>query len=218
VSDRIGIIVADDHGLVREMLRERLSREPDMTILGTAGTADEAVALAVRLAPDVVVMDIDMPGRLCFDAARAIRTRCPHTRVIFLSALCQDRYIDQALQVQAYGYVVKTEPPDVIVRAIRGVAAGSSYFSPEVQARIVVDQGGPRLADQQRSRASSLTPREMEVLRYIARGLSKQDIGRAMHLSAGTVHRHTANLMNKLNIHDRVELTRFAIREGLAEP
>ena len=217
MSERISVIVADDHGLVRDMLRERLSREPDIAVLGTASTADEAVALAVRLAPDIVVMDIDMPGRLCFDAARAIGARCPKTRVIFLSAFFQDRYIDQALAVQAYGYVVKTESPDAIVRAIRGVAAGSSYFSPEVQARIVVDRSGPRLAGEQRSRTSLLTPREIEVLRFLARGLSKQEIGRAMHISPGTVHRHTANLMDKLEIHDRVELTRYAIREGLAE-
>jgi DNA-binding NarL/FixJ family response regulator len=105
-----------------------------------------------------------------------------------------------------------------VVKAVRTVAAGGVYFSPEVQARIVVDSNGARLAAAGTTRASTLTARELEVLRYIARGLSKKDIAGIMHLSVKTVDNHSTSLMTKLNIHDRVELARYAIREGLAEP
>lgn len=104
-----------------------------------------------------------------------------------------------------------------MIKAIRKVAAGLAYFSPQIQARIVVDSAGARLTHPQRSRVSTLTHRELEVLRYIARGMAKKEIARTMHISANTVSRHTTNLMTKLDIHDRVELARYAIREGLAD-
>src|SRR5262249_9206055 len=161
-----------------------------------------AARLARLLRPDVVVLDIDMPGLLCFDAARTIRTLCPDTQVVFLSAFFHDRYIEQALSVRAAGYVVKGEPPESVLQAIRAAATGGSYFSPEVQSRILFDSGGPRVAHEQTSRASSLTPREVEVLRYLARGLAKKEIARIMHISMNTVNRHATSLMSKLDIHD----------------
>jgi DNA-binding NarL/FixJ family response regulator len=113
--------------------------------------------------------------------------------------------------------VTKGEPPEVVLSAVRTVAGGGVYFSPQVQERLVVDSTGVHLAAEGATRASTLTSREMEVLRYIARGLSKKDIAAIMHLSVKTVDNHSTSLMSKLNIHDRVELARYAIREGLAE-
>lgn len=217
MPDRIRILLVDDHDLVRGMLAGRLEREPDMTVVGGVATADEALGLAVTAQPDVVLMDVDMPGMLCFDAAREVRRRCPVTRVVFLSAFFHDRYIAQALDVQAWGYVTKSEPEESLVRAVRKVAAGVAYFSPEVQARMVLDSHGPRLARAGCTRAATLSAREVEVLRYLARGMSKKEIGSTLHLSANTVNRHATSLMTKLDIHDRVELARYAIREGLAE-
>jgi len=217
VTRRISLLLVDDHALMREALAARLSAETDMEIVGIVGTADEALAEVERVHPDVVLMDIDMPGVTCFDAARTIRARFPRTRVVFLSAFCHDHYIEQALAVQAAGYLTKTEPLDTVIRAVRSVACGGSYFSPQVQARIVVDTSGTHLARRQRSRISTLTPRELQVLRYIARGLSQKEIASLMQVSPKTVHCHGANLMTKLDIHDRVELARFAIREGLTE-
>ncbi len=214
---KISLLLVDDHALVREMLSERLSAEPDMVVVGTAANADDAIGQAVRLRPDIVVMDVDMPGVLCFEAARVIQERCAGTRILFLSAFFHDRYVEQALAAKAAGYVIKADPPERIVAAIRSVAGGASYFSEEVQERIVVSSEGTRLAARRQSRAATLTPRELEILRYIARGLAQKEVARTMHVSVPTVRTHTANLMKKLGIHDRVELTRFAIREGLAE-
>lgn len=213
----ITLVLADDHALVRDVLADRLAHEPDLRVLRTVRNADEGVAAAIELQPDIVLMDIDMPGLSCFDAATTIGKRCPRTSIIFLSAHFHDRYVEQALAVRAAGYVTKNEPLDQVVRAIRAVAAGGSFFSDEVQSRIVVDAQGARLAEQSHSRAATLSTRELEVLRYIARGLAQKEIAEIMHLSPKTVHRHSTNLMMKLDIHDRVELTRFAIREGLAE-
>lgn len=162
-------------------------------------------------------MDIDMPGLDCFDAARTIQARCPETRVIFVSAFCHDEYIEQALAVEAAGYITKSEPIDRIVEAIRKVASGGSYYSEQVLNRIVVESRGTRLAPENQTRVSTLTRRETEVLKYIASGSSQKQIAQTMNISAKTVHSHSMNLMTKLGIHDRVELTRFAIREGLSQ-
>ena len=217
MGDSISVMIVDDHAMVRSMLRDRLQLEPDMTVVADMGTADEAIAKAAALKPDVVLMDVDMPGVVCFDAARVVVGENPKTRIIFLSAFSNDRYIAQALEVKAWGYVTKSESEQVVVNAIRNVYSGSTYFSPDVQSRIVVDAKGPRLANSSVCRVSTLTERELEVLRYLARGMSKKEIAQTTHISVNTVNRHTSSVMNKLAIHDRVELARFAIREGLAE-
>ncbi len=217
MTNDVKILVVDDHALVRGALSERLRREPGFEVVGTAGTADEAIDKTMAVKPDIILMDIDMPGLICFDAARTISSTSPNTKLIFLSAFLHDWYIEQALSVKARGYLTKREPPETVVAAVREVAAGGAYFSDEVRTRIVVDASGAKLAQKSKSRASTLTAREVEVLRYVARGLSKKEIAATMHLSVKTVDRHCANLMTKLDIHDRVDLARFAIREGLAE-
>ncbi|MFH1418383.1 MAG: response regulator transcription factor [Planctomycetota bacterium] len=217
MNSPISILVVDDHAMVRSMLQDRLDSEPDVEVVGSASDAEQAITLAGEFKPDIVLMDIDMPGMLCFDAAKALNRSSPPPRIIFLSAFFHDRYIEQALQVGAWGYVTKNQPDEALLTAIRNVASGIAYFSPEVQARIVVDDRGPRLAHSTRSRATTLTQRELEVLRYLARGMSKKEVAQTIHISVNTVNRHTSSLMNKLDIHDRVDLSRFAIREGLAE-
>lgn len=217
MSEQISVLLADDHVLVLGMLRERLDRERDITVVAAVGSAGEAIRETVRLKPDVVVMDIDMPGTSCFQAARTIRTECPRTRTIFLSAFLNDAYIDQALAVEAAGYLTKSESPQAVVDAVRAVKAGQRRFSAEVESRIVVEQSGLRLARTRRSRASTLSNRELEILRYVARGLSQRQIADLTHRSDKTIHKHCNNIMAKLDVHDRVELARFAIREGLVQ-
>lgn len=214
----IAVMLVDDHALVRETLRDRLDSEPDLTVVGTAGRAEDALLLLESLRPDVVLLDIDMPGQSSFEAARVMRERLPSARVVFLSAFSHDRYIESALAAHASGYVTKDEPPDVVVEAVRSAAADVAYFSKKVAARLVVDTHGLRLAAGTHSRSSLLTARELEVLRSLSQGLSKKEIAGLLGVSAKTVSRHAENLMAKLDIHDRVELARFAIREGLAEP
>jgi DNA-binding NarL/FixJ family response regulator len=214
----IRVILADDHVLLRQCLETVLNGSANILVIADVGTADEAVEVAVRpnSNPDVVVLDIDMPGIAPFDAARTILARCPGVKILILSAHTHDRFIEAALSCGAMGYLCKTEPPEKVVRAIRSVASGQSYFSPEVQSRLVVDSSGVHLEIKPTIR--QLTPRELEVLTYISKGLSKKEIAKLMFLSVKTVENHAASVMNRLDIHDRVQLTRLAIREGLIEP
>jgi len=218
MSRPITVLLVDDHALVRNTLSAWLRQTGRFDVVGAAADADTAVTDAIRLQPDVVVMDIDMPGLLAFDAARVIRSRSPNSRILFLSAFFHDRYIEEALNVEASGYIGKGQPPERVAEAIATVASGGVSFAPEVQSRIVIDQTGLHLAGSGRTRTCTLTPRELEVLRYVARGMAKKDIAKTMHLSVKTVDNHCTSLMTKLDIHDRVDLARFAIREGLAEP
>ncbi|MBN2562719.1 MAG: response regulator transcription factor [Phycisphaerae bacterium] len=218
MAREIKILLVDDHALVRGALAERLQREPRFVVTGTAGTADEAITKTLAGRPDVILMDIDMPGMVSFDAAREITRMWPETRIIFLSAFMHDQYIEEALKVKARGYLTKREPPERVVEAILEVAAGGACFSEEVQSRIVVGSTGARLLTARKSRAATLRPRELETLRYIARGMSKKKIAEQMSISVKTVEHHTMRLMRTLDIHDRVGLALFAIREGLAEP
>lgn len=213
----ITIVLADDHTLVRRSVAAQLSKAPGLSVVADVGTTDDAISAAIKYQPDVVVLDIDIPGVECFEAARMIHSRCPKTKILFLSAFTHDRYIQSALQVGSLGYLTKAEPPETVIKAIHTVAAGQCFFSAEIQDRIVIDRDGPVLGREATSRSATLTARELEVLRYIARGMSKKEIAKVMHLSVKTVENHTANVMKRLDIHDRVELTRFAIREGISE-
>jgi DNA-binding NarL/FixJ family response regulator len=165
----------------------------------------------------VALLDIDMPGLSSFEAARTIGIHSPATRIIFLSAFVRDHYVEQAVEVKASGYLTKTQSPEAVADAIRLVASGSTCYAPEVQMRIVLDNDCPRLDRSERSLLSGLTSRELEVLRQIAAGHSKKEIAGLLHLSEKTVETHSQRVMDKLDIHDRVGLARFAIREGLSQ-
>ncbi len=216
MTDTKRILLVDDHELVRSALREMLDRDEKFEVVGEASNAGEALATADHCAPDILVMDIDMPGMICFDAVKQMRLKLPDLAVIFLSAFFHDHYIEQAIAVGAKGYVIKGDPPKTLFEALHEVASGGAYFSSEVRARFALDKEG-RPMPSGRTVTSTLTNREVEVLRYLARGLSKKEIAKTMHLSVKTVEHHSASVMRKLDIHDRVELARYAIREGLAE-
>lgn len=216
MTDIKRILLVDDHELVRSALSEMLDRDQSFEVVGQASNAGEAIVQAEDCKPDIVVMDIDMPGMICFDAVKQMRLKLPDLSVIFLSAFFHDHYIEQAIGVGAKGYVIKGDPPRTLFDALRDVAAGGVYFSEEVYARFALDKEGRPVPTGQ-TVTSTLTNREVEVLRYLARGLSKKEIAKTMHLSVKTVEHHSASVMRKLDIHDRVELARYAIREGLAE-
>lgn len=212
------VILADDHAILRDMLAERLGREPDFEVVAVAADAERALDLARSRPADLLVLDIDMPGLSPFTAARQARDELPQLRVVFLSAYLRDRYIEQALHVEAAGYLVKGESSDGIVDNLRQVARGRTAFSSAVRARLAIKGDGVTLSGTVTDRLSLLTVREQEVLRHLATGLSRKEIARMMQISNKTVDQHCEHLMHKLDIHDRVELTRFAIREGLMEP
>lgn len=216
MSAPVQVLLADDHGLIRGMLEDRLQSSGEFAVVAGVADGSQALAQAIRLRPDLVVLDIDMPGLNSFEAARGIRRHCPDARVVFLSAFHHDRYIQEAIEVEASGYITKTEPPSAVLAAIRAISRGSAYFSPEVEARLVIESDGPRLAEGCHTKVSTLTERETEILRYLAQGKSKKEIAQVMNLSERTVNSHAASLMAKLDIHDRVALARYAIREGLA--
>lgn len=214
----IRVMVVDDHALVRDVLAARLAEETDMEVVGTAPDAGQAVAMAAGCAPEVILMDIDMPGISAFDAAKTIREADPAVKLIFLSAYVNDQYIDQALEIQAQGYLSKHEPAEVVIEAVRRAWRGGTRFSKAVRDRIILDSDGLRLASGGSSRLQLLTEREREILGYLARGLPKKEIARLLSISPKTVEKHCDHLMDKLDIHDRVKLARFAIREGLSQP
>lgn len=218
MSSTCKVLLVDDHAMFNEALGEHLARDPRFNVVGTVGNAEAAIEKALVCNPDVIVMDIDMPGLISFEAARTIDSLVSDARIIFLSAFTHDRYIEQALAVKARGYVTKGEKLERIVEAIRAVANGGTFFSKEVRERLTVESNGVRLAQKTfGTRVSELSDREVQVLRYIATGMSKKEIAKVMHISVKTVENHSTNLMGKLNIHDRVKLARFAIREGVAE-
>jgi len=210
------VLLVDDHMLIRELLQERLESEGFEVV--TAADTTTAIELGVEFQPDVAVLDIDMPGRSTFDVARLMQTESAGTRVVFLSAYVRDAYIEQALAVQASGYLFKCEPLSEILAAIEAVAGGATCYSRKVLQRIVVDGPQARLADEPVTRSSLLTNRERDVLFHIARGLSQQQVAHVLEISIKTVQHHLAGVMDKLEIHDRVELAHYAIREGIVEP
>ena len=215
---KIRVLLVDDHEVLRDTLAARINAEPDMLVVGQAGDAEAGVREAKTGRPDIVLMDIDMPGSCPFAAASTIGSRLPETRIIFLSAYSHDMYIQQAIAVKAWGYVTKKESYATICQAIREASAGSVFFSDDIQARVVSGPEGLELAPGTKARATLLTQREVEVLRHLARGLSTKEIASAMHISVKTVNSHKTHLMCKLGHHDRVELARYAFREGIATP
>ncbi len=212
----IRILLVDDHEIVREALAQYLSGQASLEVVASVSDHASAVEESERARPDVALLDIEVPGLDCFVAAREIRERSPSTRILFLSAFCRDRYIEEALAVGAAGYVVKGEEPATLHRAIDAVMSGGRYFSEEVERRLVVGDDGLRLAEPGSTRAASLTAREREILGYVAVGMSKKEIAALVDLSVRTIDAHVRNIMSKLDMHDRVELARFAIREGFA--
>lgn len=218
MSEPIRVLLIDDHQLLRESLKGMLEATGDIRVVATLGSAEGALEVALRCQPQVVLMDIDMPGKLCFEAARELKQAMPETQVLFLSAFSNDRYIEDALRANATGYLTKDQSSEELTAAIRSASMSIATFSQRVRARLVLDGSGAlRLESGTATRSSALTQRELEILRYVARGLSKKEIASLLERSPATVERHTENLMAKLDIHDRVELARFAIREGLAE-
>lgn len=218
MSGAIRVMLVDDHALVRDVLAEHLAAQSDVEVVATAPDAGAALELAQTHKPEVILMDIDMPGMSVFDAAATIRHALPEVKLIFLSAYVNDQYIDQALEVRAQGYLSKEESVEVVVDAVRRAYRGGTRFSKSVSERIVLEPGGVRLAARGASRLNLLTPREREILGYLAAGMPKKEIARLLDISPKTVEKHCDHLMDKLDIHDRVKLARYAIREGLTQP
>jgi DNA-binding NarL/FixJ family response regulator len=205
----IRVVVADDHKVVRAGIRELLSDEPDIQVVGEARDGREAVALALSVRPDVVVMDINMPELSGVEATRQIRAAAPDVRVLALTAYQDDPYIYGLLDAGASGYILKTAEGQEIVRAVRATAAGQSAIDPVVAPRLIARLTRPV------QHAETLTERELEVLRLAARGQTNKQIGAALQISDRTVQNHLANIYAKLEVASRTEAVTVGLQRNL---
>jgi len=212
----IRIVIADDQAMVRAGFAALLDAQPDVTVVGQAADGAEALALALRLVPDVVLMDIRMPGMDGIEATRQL-TR---TRVLILTTFGLDEYIIQALRAGASGFVLKDGRVEDLLHAVRTVAAGEAFLSPAVTKQLL-DQVARRLpaaVDRRPAHLAALTKRELAVLRMLAAGLTNSEIASALVLSEATVKTHVSKVLQKLGLRDRVQAAIFAYESGLIEP
>jgi len=211
----IRVVVCDDHALFREGVKTILNSQPDIEVVGEAADGKEGVEQAIRLYPDVVLMDVSMPVLKGFDAARRIKKARPDVKVLILTVYDDEDMVARCLDAGAAGYVLKDSPPLQLVYAVQAVYRGQQYMSPRVLTGLVRQylaqptefKGGYEL----------LSDREREILVLLAEGQSLKDIATRLNLSVKTIDAHKVNLMRKLDLHDRSELIRYAIRKGLVE-
>ena len=214
---KIRVLLADDHAIVRAGLRMILAAEPDMAIVGEAADGDSALRMTEETHPDVVVMDISMPGMNGLDGVRYVKESVPETQVVVLTMHEDQRYFFQALEAGASGYVIKGAPPIELLTAIRAVRKGEAYFCPSLAKQMLNDylRRADAGSEKEKDALGKLSDREKEVLKYIAEGKTGREIAAILYLSPNTVERHRANIMDKLGLHNRAELIKFAIRKGL---
>lgn len=215
ISAPIRIVLADSQRIFLDSLSIRLSNEAGMEVLDTATNADDTVNSVLSSSPDIVIMDVSLPGNSPFDCASMILSRLRDTKIIFLAGHFSNIIVDQALRLKAHGFLLKNETLDNFIDGIKQVSAGEHCFSREIREQLQFDAHQKRFFIQAQSQLSSLTPRQLEVLRHLAHGRSVKETAQVMHLSAKSVDSHKYRLMHKLGIHDRVHLARLAIREGL---
>jgi DNA-binding NarL/FixJ family response regulator len=209
----IRILLADDHRITREGVRLMLDQQPEFAVIGETGDGRQAVELAAELRPDVVIMDLTMPSLNGVEATRQVKAQNPDVKVIVLSMHLERQFISETLAAGASGYLLKDSPSEELLKAIRTVAAGDPYLSPRVQEVLVANC--LTAASTERG-LQSLSPREREVLQMTAEGKNTKEIALLLHLSSKTVEGHRRQLMSKLNINSIADLTRYAIREGIA--
>ena len=215
----ITLILADDHVMVRSALRMLLEVQSDMEILGEAENGREAVALVQSLQPDIVLMDVQMPEMNGIEATREIKKMEGKTAVLALTMYEDEQYFFEMLKAGASGYIPKRAAPDDLVAAIRTVSKGDTFLFPSLATQLVQDYVNKDipLVDGKQRTAAALTKRERQVLILIADGLTNPAIAQKLGISAKTVARHRENMMQKLDIHSRTELVKYALREGLID-
>ena len=206
------ILIADDHGVLRAGLRALLNTDPNFQVIGEASDGAEALRLAQDLRPDVVLADISMPGLSGIEIARRLRESLPSTRVLILTVHEDKSLLREAIQAGAAGYILKRAVESELIDAIRAVARGELYVHPAMTRALLADSPP---ADHSTVAADALSPRELDVLRLVAQGYTNRQIADDLHLSVRTVENHRANLMDKLQLHSRVELVRYATEHHL---
>ncbi len=214
----IRLLLVDDHQVVRSGLRMLLEGENDVEIVGEAGTAAEALQAVRQLQPQVVLMDIGLPDMSGIDATREIKRIRPEVAVVALTIHEDEEYFFKMLEAGAGGYVPKRAAPDELLTAIRTAAAGEVYLYPSLAKLLVRDFLAQERTSGTALTLDGLTDREQEVLRHLAEGATNEQIAEALVISVKTVARHRENIMQKLGLHSRSELVRYAIRKGIIKP
>ncbi len=216
MEKKIRVLLADDHTILRNGIRSLLEDEHDMEVVGEAEDGRAAVSLACQLQPDLVIMDIAMPLLNGLEATRQIKREVPQVKVLILTMHDNEEYIRQVLGAGAMGYILKDAAARELISAIRSVQRGEAILSPAVTRLVIEDYlrwGGPRPQEED----DSLSPREREVLQLIAEGYTNKQIAEILSLSIKTVQAHRTNLMQKLGLHDRGELIKYAIQKKIIE-
>ena len=218
MSGPVRVVIADDHDLLRDGVTAILGADPDIEVVGEASSGPSAVAATAALAPDVVLMDVEMPGGDGLTATRQILDRFPGTRVLVLTTFDLDEYVLEALRAGASGFLLKTTPAAALVSAVRACAAGETLLAPSVTRRLVetyVRQPAAPAEGAVPPGMAELTERELDVLRALARGLSNVEIGRELYLAETTVKTHVTHILAKLGLRDRVQAVILAYESGL---
>jgi len=213
VSTSIRVLVVDDHAVVRTGLRRILDAEKDIETVGEAPNAERALFEALELKPDIVLLDVVMPGKSGIEAMPGLLTALPDTRVLVLSMQDDPRYVREAFEAGASGYVLKEAADTEVVGAVRAVANGERYVHPALGARLVAAESEER----KRAASDPLSEREREVLRLLALGHTNQEIAAQLYISVRTAETHRAHIMRKLGLASRAELVRYALDNGMIE-
>lgn len=208
------ILLCDDQAVIRDGLEMLLTLEKDMQVVGSASDGAEAIELAAQKQPDLILMDLKMPGVNGIEATRDIRARFPHIKILVLTTYDDDEWVFDAIRAGASGYLLKDTPRQKIIEAIRGTMDGKSFLDPAVAGKLM-----NQISSNQKQPASvlaeKLTERELDVLRLLAKGFNNSDIARQLHLSEGTVRNHVSAILEKLGVSDRTQAAVIAIRHGL---
>jgi two-component system response regulator NreC len=212
---KIKCLLVDDHTLFRQGVRRLLETENDFEVVGEAADGGEAVEKARELRPDIVLMDIGMPGLSSFESARQIKKNRMETKILFLTMYEDEDYLVQCLEVGASGYVLKDTPAPQLLTAVKDVYKGGKYLSSQVLGKLVEDFRSRVRDTRMRPRISTLTPREREILKLLAEGNSVKEIAVILGLSVKTVEAHKFNLMRKLDIHNKAQLVTYAIQKKI---
>jgi DNA-binding NarL/FixJ family response regulator len=207
------ILIADDHGIVRGGMKLLIDRQPDMEVVAEAEDGVEAVETALKVRPDLAVLDVSMPRLTGLQAARQIKSHLPDCQVLMLSMHDDQRYVFEALKAGASGYVLKRDVDQSLLDAIRAVHRGEAFLTNAVERSLIREW----MSDSTKGPEEPLSPREQEVLKLIAEAHTNREIADTLHLAEKTVESHRANILRKLGMRDRVELVRYAVRRGLIE-
>jgi two-component system NarL family response regulator len=218
-NDAIRVLIVDDHGLFRRGLEATLQLEPDIEVVGEAGDGGDALVKAQELLPDVVLMDVKMPRRGGIEACIAIKEAVPSARIVMLTMSDDEADLYEAVKAGASGYLLKEIPAEELAGSIRSVHEGQSLINPSLASKLLTEFAtmSRRTTSPQSVPAPKLTAREMEVLRAVARGLNNREIAKELFISENTVKNHIRNILEKLQLHSRMEAVVYAVREKLLE-